>query len=401
MNKHKRKYFRQFILSISKRDIERITIDRYNLLQSSFDQLRNKPSDFFKKKVVITFNGEEGEDAGGVSREWFLKLSKAFMNTDYNYFQPASHGYAFHPSSTSYIAGVDVGSYEFIGKIVGKALFDGYYLDAHFTRAFYKQIIGWKLNYTDFEDYDPEYFKNLKWVIENDPEPLGLTFTTEIKAFGETKEIELILNGSQIEVTEQNKMEYVDLLVKNKLSDQVKKQVGEFLRGLYQVVPQCLLKIFNPKEIELLISGLPDININDLQKYTEYSNYTKDSQVIKWFWKTVKSFDTDLKAGLLQFVTGTSKVPLEGFEFLKGMGGNVQQFQIHKSFNNKYLPTSHTCMNQLDLPEYETEKILKEKLIKAIEFGKEGFGFVYTHLNMERFGEYVIDSFFLYFCCMA
>lgn len=373
---NKRKFFRQFIQTISDRKVQRITIDRFNLFQSSFSELANRPREFFHRKWNVSFNGEEGEDAGGVSREFFLSLSRAFLNPNYNYFRPASHGYAFHPSPTACLGGIEPGVFKFIGRVLGKALFDGCFLDAHFTRAFYKQMIGHPLNYGDFEDYDPEYFKNLKWVIDNDPSPLALTFTVEHNEFGVTREVELKPGGSNIEVTQSNKNEYVDLLVKHKLSDQAKEQVQEFLKGLYDVVPLNLLKIFDPKEVELMISGLPEISINDLEKHTEYVGYTKDSQIIKNFWKVMRSYDTNLKAGFLQFVTGTSKVPLEGFEFLKGMGGNVQRFQIHKSFTPQNLPTSHTCMNQLDLPQYKDEEELREKLTKAIEFGKEGFGFV-------------------------
>ena len=373
---NKRKFFRQFIQTISNRKVQRVAVNRLNLFQSAYNELGNRPKEFFHRKWNVSFNGEEGEDAGGVSREFFLNLSRAFLNPMYNYFRPASHGYAFHPSPTSTLTGVEPGVFKFIGRIVGKALFDGCYLDAHFTRAFYKQMIGHPLNYGDFEDYDPEYFKNLKWLIDNDPAPLSLTFTVEQNEFGLNREVELKPGGASIEVTQANKNEYIDLLVKHKLSDQAKKQVQEFLQGLYDVVPRNLLRIFDPKEVELMISGLPEININDLEKHTEYAGYSKDSVIIRWFWKTLRSYDTNLKAGFLQFVTGTSKVPLEGFEFLKGMGGNVQRFQIHKSFTPQNLPTSHTCMNQLDLPEYSSEEELKEKLTKAIEFGKEGFGFV-------------------------
>jgi E3 ubiquitin-protein ligase HUWE1 len=373
---NKRKFFRQFIQTISNRKVQRISVDRMNLFQTTFSELSSRSRDFFHNKWNISFNGEEGEDAGGVSREFYLSLSRAFLNPNYNYFRPASHGYAFHPSPTSHLTGNEPGVFKFIGRIVGKALFDGYYLDAHFTRAFYKQMIGHPVTYEDFEDYDPQYFKNLKWVINNDPEALAMTFTVEHTEFGVTREEELKPGGSNIYVTQENKNEYVDLLVKHKLSDQAKNQVEEFLGGLYDVIPLNLLQIFDPKEIELLISGLPEININDLEKHTEYMGYTKDAQIIKWFWKILRSYDSNLKAGFLQFVTGTSKVPLEGFEYLKGMGGNIQRFQIHKSFNPQNLPTSHTCMNQLDLPQYKSEEELREKLTKAIEFGKEGFGFV-------------------------
>lgn len=116
--------------------------------------------------------------------------------------------------------------------------------------------------------------------------------------------------------------------------------------------------------------------MNDLKCNTDYVNYTKDSQAILWFWQILESFNTEQKANFIQFVTGTSKVPLEGFKALKGIGGQIQRFQIHKVYNNKLLPTSHTCLNQLELPEYETKEKMKRSLEIVLEMGKEGFGFM-------------------------
>lgn len=80
-------------------------------------------------------------------------------------------------------------------------------------------------------------------------------------------------------------------------------------------------------------------------------------------------------AKFLMFVTGTSKVPLEGFKGLVGMRG-LQKFSIHKAYGtDSTLPSAHTCFNQLDLPEYSSEEILKEKLTYAINEASEGFGF--------------------------
>lgn len=103
--------------------------------------------------------------------------------------------------------------------------------------------------------------------------------------------------------------------------------------------------MFTAEELELMISGLPEIDIDDLQKNTLYTNYTKDDLVIQNFWKVLRSLNKNQKAGFLQYVTGTSKVPLDGFSTLKGIGGAIQKFNIHKAFDTKKLPTSHTCMN--------------------------------------------------------
>lgn len=148
-----------------------------------------------------------------------------------------------------------------------------------------------------------------------------------------------------------------------------------FLEGLNHVIPKSILTMFTPAEMELMISGMPELDFNDLQKNTDYHNYTKDTKVIKNFWIVLKKFNREQKASFLQFVTGTSKVPLEGFSHLKGIGENIQKFNIHRAFNTNNLPTSHTCMNQLDLPEYETLEELYKKLLTAITYGKVGFGF--------------------------
>jgi E3 ubiquitin-protein ligase HUWE1 len=125
----------------------------------------------------------------------------------------------------------------------------------------------------------------------------------------------------------------------------------------------------------LLISGLPEIDFDDLEKNTEYHGYGKKDQVIQWFWKVVKSFSKNQKALFVQFFTGTSKVPIGGFADLVGMSG-LQKFNIHKAHDKDRLPSAHTCFNQLDLPDYPSEEILRQKLLLAIHEGSEGFGFV-------------------------
>lgn len=107
-----------------------------------------------------------------------------------------------------------------------------------------------------------------------------------------------------------------------------------------------MIAIFNEQELELLISGLPDIDVDDWKNNTEYHNYSASSAQIQWFWRAVRSFDKEERAKLLQFVTGTSKVPLNGFGQLEGMNG-FSRFNIHRDYGNKdRLPSSHTCFNR-------------------------------------------------------
>ncbi|KAJ8541277.1 hypothetical protein K7X08_002093 [Anisodus acutangulus] len=133
-----------------------------------------------------------------------------------------------------------------------------------------------------------------------------------------------------------------------------------------------------PKKVQMDWSCalcLVSTSMDDLRANTEYSGYSPASPVIQWFWEVIQAFSKEDKARLLQFVTGTSKVPLEGFSALQGISGS-QKFQIHKAYGSPdHLPSAHTCFNQLDLPEYPSKEHLEERLLLAIHEANEGFGF--------------------------
>ncbi|KAI8764072.1 E3 ubiquitin-protein ligase HUWE1, partial [Biomphalaria glabrata] len=195
-----------------------------------------------------------------------------------------------------------------------------------------------------------------------------------IQEFGVTETRELIANGSNVLVTDENKREYVKLVCQMKMTGAIRQQLNAFLEGFYDIIPKKLVSIFTEQELELLISGLPTIDIDDLKANTEYHKYQATSLQIQWFWRALRSFDQAERANFLQFVTGTSKVPLGGFGNLEGMNG-TQKFQIHRDDRSTdRLPSAHTCFNQLDLPAYETYDKLRKMLLLAISECSEGFG---------------------------
>jgi E3 ubiquitin-protein ligase HUWE1 len=237
--------------------------------------------------------------------------------------------------------------FKFIGRIIGKALYEGRVLDCHFSRAVYKQIMGKQVSLKDMETLDLEYYKSLEWMIHNEiTDIITETFSVEVEAFGEMQTVDLIENGRNIPVTEDNKHEYVRLITEHRLVGAVQEQLENFLKGFHDIVPAELVSIFSEQELELLISGLPDINVDDWKNNTEYHNYTAASPQIQWFWRAVRTFEKEEQAKLLQFVTGTSKVPLNGFKELEGMNG-FSKFNIHRDYGSKdRLPSSHTCFNR-------------------------------------------------------
>ena len=127
------------------------------------------------------------------------------------------------------------------------------------------------------------------------------TFSVETDDYGEHKIIDLIENGKNVPVTEQNKQDYVKKIVEYKLHISVKEQMDNFLQGFYALIPIELISIFDDQELELLVSGLPDIDVMDWKNNTTYVNYTANCKQINYYWRAVRSFDAEERAKLLQF----------------------------------------------------------------------------------------------------
>nr|KAK5448968.1 E3 ubiquitin-protein ligase tom1 [Exophiala xenobiotica] len=354
-----------------------LNVRRDQVFLDSYKALYYKTADEMKYgKLNIRFNGEEGVDAGGVTREWFQVLSRGMFNPDWALWQPvAADRTTFHPNPLSWINGEHLLYFKFIGRIIGKALHEGRVLDCHFSRAVYKRLLGKEPNLKDLESMDLDYYKSLIWILENDiTDVITEDFSVIEEQFGEEKVVDLIPNGRNIPVTDQNKREYVNAQVRYRLTTSVSSQLESFVRGFHDIIPAELIAIFDEQELELLISGLPEIDVDDWRGHTEYHNYTANSPQITWFWRIVRGMSNEERAKLLQFVTGTSKVPLNGFKDLEGMQGNTL-FSIHKDPSQHRLPTSHTCFNQLDLPAYDDFDTLKNNLMTAINLGADYFGF--------------------------
>ncbi|KAJ3143321.1 hypothetical protein HDU90_000079 [Geranomyces variabilis] len=379
---NKRTYFNLQLHKRTTRDhygTLQINVRRQYVFEDSYHQLQGRSGDEIKfSKLNVRFYEEEGVDAGGVTREWFSVLARQMFNPDYALFRPSAvDKVTYQPNRLSGINPDHLLYFKFVGRVIGKAIYDGRLLDAYFTRSFYKSLIDAPVDYKDMEAVDPEFHKSLEWILQNDiTDVLDLTFSTEIDEFGKKQIIDLKPDGRNLPVTDQNKMEYVKLVVDHRLITAIRVQIEAFLSGFHDVIPRDLVKIFNEQELELLISGMPDIDIDDWKNNTEYQNYTQSSPQVQWFWRAVRSFSQEERAKLVQFATGTSKVPLEGFAELQGSGG-VQKFQIHKDFSSpERLPSAHTCFNQLDLPLYESYEQLRSSLLIAISEGATGFGFV-------------------------
>ncbi|XP_032569605.1 E3 ubiquitin-protein ligase HUWE1 isoform X2 [Chiroxiphia lanceolata] len=376
----KRKYFRQELERLDeglRKEDMAVHVRRDHVFEDSYRELHRKTPEEMKNRLYIVFEGEEGQDAGGLLREWYMIISREMFNPMYALFRTSPGDrvtYTINPSS--HCNPNHLSYFKFVGRIVAKAVYDNRLLECYFTRSFYKHILGKSVRYTDMESEDYHFYQGLVYLLENDVSTLGydLTFSTEVQEFGVCEVRDLKPNGANVLVTEENKKEYVHLVCQMRMTGAIRKQLAAFLEGFYEIIPKRLISIFTEQELELLISGLPTIDIDDLKANTEYHKYQGNSIQIQWFWRALRSFDQADRAKFLQFVTGTSKVPLQGFAALEGMNG-IQKFQIHRDDRSTdRLPSAHTCFNQLDLPAYESYEKLRHMLLLAIQECSEGFG---------------------------
>uniref|UniRef100_A0A8C4HIC8 E3 ubiquitin-protein ligase n=1 Tax=Dicentrarchus labrax TaxID=13489 RepID=A0A8C4HIC8_DICLA len=353
----------------------KITVSRQTLFEDSFQQIMAlKPYDL-RRRLYVIFRGEEGLDYGGLAREWFFLLSHEVLNPMYCLFEYAGKSnYCLQINPASAINPDHLSYFCFIGRFIAMALFHGKFIDTGFSLPFYKRMLNKKLILKDLESIDPEFYNSLIWIRDNNIEECGLEmyFSVDMEILGKITSHDLKPDGANVLVTEENKEEYISLMAEWRFSRGVEGQTKAFLDGFNEVVPLQWLQYFDEKELEVMLCGMQEVDLQDWQRNTVYRHYTRNSKQIIWFWQLVKEVDNEVRLRLMQFVTGTCRLPLGGFAELMGSNG-PQKFCIEKVGKDTWLPRSHTCFNRLDLPPYKSFEQLKEKLLFAIE-ETEGFG---------------------------
>ncbi|XP_070473296.1 E3 ubiquitin-protein ligase HECW1 isoform X4 [Equus przewalskii] len=348
----------------------KLIIRRDHLLEGTFNQvMAYSRKELQRSKLYITFVGEEGLDYSGPSREFFFLLSQELFNPYYGLFEySANDTYTVQISPMSAFVENHLEWFRFSGRILGLALIHQYLLDAFFTRPFYKALLRLPCDLSDLEYLDEEFHQSLQWMKDNNiTDILDLTFTVNEEVFGQVTERELKSGGANTQVTEKNKKEYIERMVKWRVERGVVQQTEALVRGFYEVVDSRLVSVFDARELELVIAGTAEIDLNDWRNHTEYrGGYHDGHLVIRWFWAAVERFNNEQRLRLLQFVTGTSSVPYEGFAALRGSNG-LRRFCIEKWGKITSLPRAHTCFNRLDLPPYPSYSMLYEKLLTAVE----------------------------------
>ncbi len=359
-----------FVMKVRRNAILRDTLNIINKVLA--DQMQQE----MKKELKVIFANEEGVDQGGVKREFFQLLVEELFNPLYGMWirnkRSGSYWFAAHNEVLS--GADDLKNYFLTGIALGLCVYNGVLLDINFPNVLYKKLLTESVGLSDLRDLMPDVYDGLLELLKYEKDDLEdvfcLSFEVTLKDFDAVKTYELVKGGSDKEVTQENKCEYVDLICDFYLNKRVDAQFKAFARGFATLVDGKSLELFTSSELELLVAGEVELDFKALESSCQYEGgYSHGHPVIRRLWTVLHGLNLKDRAKFLKFVTGCPRAPIGGL-------GKLQpplKIQKHGGRDEKMLPQAATCFSTLLLPEYSSIPKLREKLLLAIE-NCEGFG---------------------------
>ncbi|KAI8460270.1 hypothetical protein BY996DRAFT_6429727 [Phakopsora pachyrhizi] len=345
-----------------------LRVRRSHLVEDSLRQIEAGRSEL-KKLLKIGFVNEEGVDGGGLKKEWFLLLIRRLVAPEYGMFihDEETNQIWFNPASSEFE------EFKLIGTVIGLAIYNCVTLDINLPLVCYKKLLKSPTSgLEDVQTFRPSVARGLKWILDyegNDLEEVcGRNMVGDYESYGTIVEVPLIEGGADIPVSNKNRKEYVKLYSDFIVNKSVEKQFTAFAQGFNTVAAGNALSLFQPQEIELLVRGSEEaLDFNQLQLTTVYDGYSRNDETIVEFWNYFKDLDVPGQRKALGFITGSDRIPAVGTSGL--------DFKISKlgDGTDGRLPVSHTCFNQLMLPDYKRRSLIAKKMNIAIG-DSEGFG---------------------------
>ncbi|KAK4230121.1 hypothetical protein QBC38DRAFT_517455 [Podospora fimiseda] len=378
------------------------TIKRGEVLSTAKQQFWNL-GEGLKEPISITFqdewgNEEAGIDGGGVTKEFLTSVTNEAITQDSvpNLFAANSeNAYYPNPCALDQARELEMGRssiqellerYEFLGRIIGKCLYEGILINIHFAGFF---LLTWALGaddttratINDLRELDEQMYQGMLKLknYRGDVSDFGFDFTIDDQVSLPGAPVKVLTRklrpgGDQIEVTNENRLVYINCVSRWRLRVQGYHQTRAFLKGLWMIIDPAWLRMFNQNELQRLVGGDDSpIDVEDLRKNTMYGGAYQigdDGQehpTVKLFWQVMMEMEDSERRSVLQFVTSTPRAPLSGFSQL------TPNFSIKDNgLDEERLPSASTCVNLLKLPQYRTATVLREKLLYA---AKSGAGF--------------------------
>ncbi|KAM7021691.1 putative E3 ubiquitin-protein ligase HERC4 [Passerculus sandwichensis] len=340
-------------------------VRRECLLQDIWENLKSASNQDFRKMLKVSFVGEAGMDQGAVSQELFSVAARTLCQPSTITFCHFTSGLVWFPRQAPSCEDEDI--FFLIGTLCGMALFNQCTVPLPFPRALYKKLLGLAPTLEDLEELLPTVGRSLRRILNGESDDLDLNFTT-MEGGDSTDVVELKENGANIPVTKDNRKEYVDLYVNYKFNKSVQKPFEDFMQGFLRGCPARNWKMFFPEELQVLLQGQPTFDWHLLEKNVIYTEYTESDQTIRNFWTVFHELPEEKKKMFLVFLSGSDRISGYGLQPFTFCIADPQKENPDESS-----PSVITCTLTLFLPRYSRKKILKKKLLYAIEHN-EGFG---------------------------
>ena len=407
-----------------------IKVRRDNVLTDAIDQIWRRPKHELLRPLKVRMGmdeGEEGVDVGGVQQEMFRVLFGQALDPSHGMFtvDEETRMTWFQPESLEPLF-----KFEALGVLMSLAVYNSITLPITFPIAFYRKLLGLKVKKVDHvRDGWPQLAKHLQGLLDwkdGDVADVHIrTYEFTYEVFGRIVSVDILRHGRDLPwppvpsrkgkekvktasfdvppvetsdesgtsvwvspisrmdayitnvghrnepseaplVTNANREQYVKDYVFWLTDKSVRPQYEAFARGFYTCLDRTALSIFTAEALQSFIEGIQEIDIDGLQESTIYQEYKADDQVVIWFWEVVKSWDHHRHKLLLEFVTASDRVPVNGVRAIR--------FGIQKEGPvDERLPSSHTCFGTLLLPQYSSKEVLERMLGIAVEQAK-GFG---------------------------
>lgn len=356
-------------------------IRREFLLEDAFENFHTAGEKFKNKLKVAFFNEhgpEAGIDGGGLTKEFLTAVvSEAFDPENELALFKESSVYELYPNEDIYlkmVQKIDLNEQKkrlmytmFLGMILGKCLYEGVLIDVSFAPFF---LYKWRSAQSELKNsvddlvfLDPELYKNLNKLTElseSGLESLDLTFVVNEVIDGRSYSFNLQENGENTVVNISNRLSYIYKMAFFKLNQSLHIQTKHFMNGLFSLIKPTWLNMFDPIELQMLISGGHEIDLNDWKQNVQYNGYFDDDETINLFWEVVEEMSTLERCALIKFVTSVARAPLLGF------GALSPKFGIGNAGSSDRLPTSSTCLNLLKLPDYRDKALIRQRLLYSI-----------------------------------
>jgi E3 ubiquitin-protein ligase NEDD4 len=353
-----------------------VTINRDKLIESSIEELSKVN---LYREIKVKFKGEEEGDAGGIMREWLTSLFKEIQKPENKLFTKAdTTDFSLKVYNDGNFNKNKLNIFDFIGKIFVLALLDELTINSCFNIYIYKIILDEPVDIEDLVFIDTEIYHSIK-KLQNleDFSNLELYFAENEKdENGNIKNVNLILDGANIPVTKDNVKYYFQKKIEY-IMNKDRPYINHIKKSIFSYIPESLIKIFTANELELILNGQPFIDVSDWIENTIYEGYEPTDQIIINFWNIVKELSQDKLSRLLQFSTGSTRVPVGGFKSLMSNRGNFSPFSICKmeyEKGKKNYIKARTCFNRINLPNFPDEETLLEGINFVIDNEILGFG---------------------------